>query len=150
MIRDYENTPRPDIELHPHIRMLFEAQDKRANDRTYHREKAKQRAERDELINDAHMLTLTDFFCEECQEDFKDFALKQVEVDWSNSTQHIAFYRTRCDNGHYCIRYITDRHMDPFFQRSKEMAHQRATHAEDIIQPHETGFNLLYGRKHKS
>ena len=149
MIRDYDNTPRPDIELHPHIRMLFEAQDKRAEDRTYHRDKEKLKAEREDLIKDAHHITLTDFFCETCQEDFKDFAYKQIEVDWSNTSQRIAFYRTRCDEGHYCLRYITDKHKDPFFNQSKELAYQRAFHAADVLQPHETGFNLLYARKNR-
>jgi len=146
----YENTPRPDIELHPHIRDLIEGQEKRVYDRNYHRSKDKEKEERDDLIKDNKMMAVTDFYCTDCKKDFKGVAVKQVEVDWTNSTQRIAFYKTKCFCGKWAVRLITDKNRDGFWVRSRAVRADQGKHYADMIQPHETGFNLLYGRKNKS
>jgi len=143
----FDHTPHPDIEDHYYIRELIEGQEKRSNDRTFHRNRIKDLAEREDLIKDSKAVALTDFYCTKCNEDFKGGAVKQVEVDWTNSSQSIAFYKHKCSKGHWCIRLITDRHKDAFFTRSKLMAKDRGSHFADIIQPWETNFNLLYGKK---
>ncbi len=140
----YESTPRPEIESHYHIRMLIEGQEKKADDRTYHLNKEKTKAERQDLINDAKPFVLTEFYCQKCREDFKAQSIKEVEIDWSNPNQFIAFYRTKCFEGHWCIRLITDKHRDGYWVRSKAVHRDRGVHYKDTIQPHETGFNLLY------
>jgi len=140
----YESTPRPLIEDHYHIRMLIEGQEKRSADRTYHLEKGKNKAERQDLINEAKPFVLTEFYCQKCREDFKAQAIKEVEIDWSNSNQFIAFYKTKCFEGHWCIRLITDKHRDGYWTKSKAVLRDRGVHYKDTIQPHETGFNMLY------
>lgn len=142
----YEHTPRPLIEDHYHIRELIENQEVRAADRIAYREKEKTAAERDDLIKDAKWFVLTDFWCDTCKKDFKAQAIKQVEDDW-NANQRIAFYKTKCFKGHWCIRLVTDRHKDAFFIRSRLLALDRGNHAADIVQPFETGYNMLYGKK---
>lgn len=139
--------PKPLVEEHFHIQELIAAQDKRVQDREYHRNVTKEKSERDELIADAKQVVLTDFWCKDCKLDFKGGAVKQVETDWTNSSQRIAFYKMKCDCGKWCIRLITDRHKDAFWSKSRLMALDRGNHANDTIQPHETGFNLLYGKK---
>lgn len=147
MPRDYENTPRPEIEQHYHIRELIERQEKRTEDRIYHRNKGKLAEERNDLIRDAKDVELKEFWCEPCKADFPDQAIKEVEMDWSCPTQSIAFYRTKHDCGRWCIRFITDTHMDPYWMKSKKVAADRGKHSLDTIQPHETGFQTLYGKR---
>lgn len=146
-MRNYENTPRPNVEHHPHIRELIEVQEKRAADRTLFRERDKQAAERDSMINDAQMKCVVEFWCAKCKEDFKGAAIKQVEADWNNPAQRIAFYRMKCFEGHWCMRFVTDRARDPFFVRSRLLALDRANHYEDTIQPFQSGYDMLYSRK---
>lgn len=143
----YEHTPRPDIERHYHIKDLIEFQEKRSQDRNFYRDKQKLADDRESYIDDAKAMVLTDFWCETCKEDFKGGSVKQVETDWSNSTQRIAFYKNKCSKGHWCIRLITDRHKDGFFIKSKLIALDKGQHYNDTIQPDQTNFNLLYGKK---
>lgn len=142
-----KHDPKPLIEEHYHIQELIDGQEKRTADRNYHRNRQKDLEEREDLIKDSKFICMTDFYCAECKQDFKSIVTRQIETDWTNATQRIAFYKTKCDRGHWCIRLITDRHKDAFFTKSKLMATDRRNHIEDIIQPHETNFNLLYGKK---
>lgn len=139
--------PKPLVEQHYHIQELIDRQQKRVEDRNYHREKDKECEERDQLIQEAAVVALTDFWCEDCKLDFKSVAMKQVEVDWSNSTQNIAFYKAKCFCGKWCMRLITDKFRDGFWVRSKNIAKDRGKHYKDTLQPFETGFQLLYGKK---
>ena len=144
-MKDY--SPRPNIEQHYHIRELIERQDKRSNDRIYHQERQATKDEREKLIADNKVKELVDFHCSDCKTDFKGEAIKQVEVDWSNETQNIAFYKTKCFCGKWCIRHITDRFRDAYWFKSRNVALDRGRHHNDILQPFETGYNLLYGKK---
>lgn len=143
----YEATPRPLIEDHYHIRELIENQDKRSQDRQLHRDKAKEAQEREDLIKDSLVFVVTDFYCHKCNEDFKSQTIKEVEIDWTCMTQRIAFYRTKCSKGHWCIRHITDRLKDSFWMNSPQVARDRGKYHNDIIQPFQTGYNLLYGKQ---
>ncbi len=139
--------PKPLVEEHYHIQELIDAQEKRSDDRQYHRDRVKNTEERQKLIDDARMVVATDFHCHRCREDFKQMAVLQVELDWSNLNQSIAFYKgkhRKC--GNWCIRLVTDKQRDGFWVRSRAVAIDRGTHHADLIQPHETGFNLLYGK----
>ncbi len=140
-----DQTPHPLVEDHYHIRDLINAQEKRHVDRNYHRERIKNLEERESLIANNPTTSLTDFWCDECQLDFKAQSIKQVEEDWSG-LYRIAFYKSKCFRQHWCIRLITDRYLDRFFQRSKKVAMDRGSHFRDTIQPFETGFNMLYGK----
>lgn len=143
----FNQTPHPDIEDHYHIQELITAQEKRSDDRNFHRNRIKDLEEREDLIKDSKEVALTDFWCDTCKEDFKGQSIKQIEVDWSNTSQRVAFYKNKCSKGHWCIRLITDRHKDAFFQKSKLLVLDRGNHYNDIVQPFDTNFNLLYGKK---
>jgi len=143
----YEHTPRPNIEYHPHIRYLIETQEKRVEDRIRFRENEKIATERDQLIKDAKLVELVEFWCASCREDFKGVAIKQVEQDWSCNGQWVAFYKTKCFRGHWCMRLITDKNRDGYWTRSRQVLRDRGTHFKDVLQPWESGFQLLYGRK---
>jgi len=141
-----DQTPHPLVEDHYHIRELIENQEKRSQDRTYHKDRIKNREEREEDIKSYEDKKVLDFWCDVCSIEFKSQALKQIEQDWNNLDQHIAYYKSKCWNGHWCIRLITDRYKDSYYKRSRVVANDRAKHIDDILQPHETGFNMLYGK----
>lgn len=144
----YHQTPRPEIESHYHIQELIENQEKRTEDRNRARYKEKDRAEREEEIQRAKPADIIEFYCAHCEKDFAQVAFKQVETDWSNSSQHIAFYKSKHDDcGSWAIRYITDKFNDPYWSESKQVARDRGKHYKDLLQPWETGYQLLYGRK---
>lgn len=141
-----DQAPHPLIEDHYHVRSLIEGQEKRSADREYHRNRTKDLEDRDSLIADSQLVAQTDFWCNTCKKDFKSQAIKQIELDWTSS-QRIAFYKTKCFRGHWCIRLVTDRHKDGFWQKSRLVALDRGNHFADTVQPFETGFNLLYGKR---
>lgn len=143
----YEHTPRPLTEHHFHVKDLIETQDKRAEDRTYHRNKAKALEERMNDIKAAKPKELKAFWCETCELDFLAESFKEVEIDWSCPTQYVAFYRTKCFRGHWCMRLITDVHKDAYWFKSRRVRADQGEHALDTIQPNETNFNLLYGKR---
>lgn len=143
----YEATPRPEVEYHPHIQELIERQEVRTADRIYHQNRLKQLEERNADIRDAKPKDIKEFWCEECKAEFFAESIKEVEVDWNNSTQYIAFYRSKCPKGHWAMRLISDRFKDAFYFRSRKVAKDRGIHFGDTLQPHETGFQMLYGRK---
>lgn len=146
MKKDYG--PKPLVEEHYHVQELIDRQQKRSEDRTYHLDKAKVLAEREELIREARVKDLLDFWCDQCEKDIKSVAVLQVEEDWSNPSQRIAFYQTKCFQGHWLIRHVTDKYMDRYWFRSRGVARDRGKHMTDMVQPWEDGFHLLYGRKH--
>lgn len=143
---NFKETPHPLIEDHYHIQELIHNQEKRSEDRQRHRDLEKERAERDELIADSKPFMIMDFWCHECRKDFKAQTIKEVEQDW-NADQRIAFYKTKCFRGHWCIRLITDRNRDGYFQRSKLISKERGKYHNDILQSFESGYNMLYGKK---
>ena len=139
---------KPLIEDHYHIAELIAGQEKRSGEREYFRVKEKAIEERQKLIDDSQMVVGTDFHCNRCNEDFKQMAVLQVELDWSNLTQSIAFYKGKHKKcGSWAIRLVTDKLRDGFWQRSKALALERGKYHNDILQPFETGYNLVYGKQ---
>lgn len=141
---NFAHSPHPLVEDHYHIQELINAQQKRADDRGYHRDKEKLAQERNDEVKDSKLQDVKPFWCERCREDFYAESIKEVERDWSCPTQLIAFYRTKHWCGRWCIRLVTDRHKDAYWFKSVRVARDKGVHFEDIIQPHQTGFNMLY------
>ena len=142
----FDQTPHPQIEDHYYIQELINRQEKRVKERNLNRERIKNLEERNDEINKASNIIMHNFWCDKCKKDFKATAIKQVEEDW-NANQYIAFYKTKCFNSHWCMRLITDKIKDTFLFKSKLLALDRGNHFNDIVQSHETNYNLLYGKK---
>lgn len=139
--------PKPLIEEHYHIDELIRTQEKRSNERTYYREKQKALEDRQSLIDGSMMVVATGFHCIRCHEDFKQGSVLQVEIDWSNIRQNIAFYRGKHKTcGRWAMRCVTDKARDGYWQRSRAVALERGKYHNDILQPFETGFNLVWGK----
>lgn len=142
----YEHTPRPAVEQHYHIRDLIEMQEKKSQDRTRHRDRAKAIEERKQVMEDSKPFDLMDFWCSDCKEDFKAHTVREIEQDWTNGAQFIGFYRTKHWCGKWCLRHLTDKNRDAYWFKSKAVRDDRAKGHNDLIQPFESGFNLLYGK----
>lgn len=132
------------VEQHYHIKELIDAQEKRAEDREQHRAKAKNKEERMEEIKDSKGKDIKPFWCSACKEDFIAESIKEVEKDWTCMTQYIAFYRTKHWCGKWCIRLVTDTYKDAYWFKSRMVKADQGKHYAETIQPHQTGFNILY------
>lgn len=146
----YEHEPRPEVEHHPHIQELIEGQDKRARDRQQHRDKEALAADRGKEIASSKRRETMAFYCRKCKLDFLAETIREDEPDWGDPSAMLSFYRTKCFEGHWCIRLALDKWYDPYFRLSPKVARDRGEHARDIIQPHETGYELLYGHKKRN
>ena len=146
-MNDYYSVPRPRVEYHHQIRDLIETQDKRALERDDFRQRRKSLYEREEDIKAAKGKETKAFYCDGCKKDFIGEAIKQVETDWSNTNQQVAFYRTKCFCGKWCLRHITDIHQDRYFAKSKIVSQNRGKHMMDVLQPFQTGYELAWGKK---
>ena len=51
--------------------------------------------------------------------------------------------------GEKIVRYITDRHLDPFFYRSEKVKIERRRHEKDLIQPSDPRFKRLYPKEYE-
>ena len=142
-----KHEPKPHVEEHFHIQELIAGQEKRSADREYHRNKKKSLEDREKTIALAKIVDIKEFYCLKCKEDFANIVHKQVEVDWTNPNQRIAFYKTKHKCGQWAVRYITDSFFDPYWMQSPQVIRNRGKYYKDLIQPFQEGFNLLYGKK---
>lgn len=141
------NDPKPLIEEHWHIQNLIKAQEERVAERQYTRDQAKIKALREDIINDTKAFDLKEFYCTKCQEDFVRPSQLHIETDWTNTDQHIAFYRTKHYCGTWTIRHVTDKLSDGYWSKSKVVARDRGKHSIDLLQPFENNYQLVYGKK---
>ena len=82
------------------------------------------------------------FWCKECRKDF--------DAPGEMTDNGLAkFFKGKCPKSHRAIRYITDRHLDPYFLESEKMKAHRAFYRKDLIQPGEAGFKTLYAEEWK-
>ena len=143
-----KHTPKPLVEEHYHIESLINAQEKRSEDRQRFKDIEKARNDRQSIIDDAKMVVATDFHCSKCDEDFKMNAVLQVEIDWTNAKQSIAFYKGKHKKcGTWSMRLLTDKARDGFWMKSRAVRNEQGKYHNDLLQPYETGFNMLYGKR---
>lgn len=146
----YEHSPRPDIEYHHHIQELIESQDKRVRDRQMHRDRQVIVEDREKEIASTKPKETLPFWCRKCKLDFVAETIRETERDWGDPKMRIAFYRTKCFKGHWCIRLAVDKWFDPYWRLSRRARADQGKHALDIIQPFESGYELLYGHKKRN
>lgn len=138
----FNQIPHPVVEDHYHIQDLINGQEKRSQDRTYHQEIAKKRDQDLKDIAGFKDIEQLDFWCRKCKKDFVGRAKKQID-GWEN----IAYYKIKHTCGTWAMRRITDRMFDEYFYKSVKVARDRYFGELDMIQPWQTGFNTLYGKK---
>lgn len=101
--------------------------------------------------NQAPATTRYDFWCDECRADFQGLAHRRVRMVLSLDTglsridePLFAWYEAKCPKNHVARRFITDKHVDPYFEKSRLVAAQRAEFADDLVQPSDPRFKKLY------
>ncbi len=134
--------PKILVEEHYHIEMLREAQEKRFQDRNTQRLREEYRNERALIISKAPLVEVKAFWCDTCKKDFVNIAYKHLD-NWSES----AWYKSKHKCGKWVMRFITDSFKDPYWFKSRKVRRDQSEHILDLIQPGETGFHLLYGKK---
>lgn len=100
-------------------------------------------------IKEGLQMRVTDFYCKNCKCDYQDYRTTGVvETDWNIPGADVAYWNSKHRKcGRWNRRYITGKNNDPYWTRSPKMRRDRGNFYRDMIQPHESGFNLLYGRK---
>lgn len=86
------------------------------------------------------------FYCVKCKQDyFPKRVVKVEQQDW-NTGGVFRFWRSKhC--GTWNTRLISQKVKDKFFIKSPSVIRDRRRNKEDLLQPNETGFDMLY--KHK-
>lgn len=116
-------------------------------------EKQKQRLEimNENEIKEGLQIPITDFWCDECEVDYSDYRLTPiVESDWVKKEYCVAYWKSRHNEcGTWNRRYITDKKFDPYWVRSKKMKKDRGNYYRDMLQPNQSGFDMLYDYKSK-
>lgn len=138
----FDQTPHPLVEDHYHIQDLINGQEKRSEDRKRHQDIERARDQNLKDIQGFKDIEFLDFWCDDCKVDFTGRAKKQVD-NWSPK----AYYKIKHTCGKWCIRHITERFLDKYFFKSKKVAYDRGKAYAEMLQPFESGFNLMYGKK---
>ena len=86
------------------------------------------------------------FYCRACKKDyFPKRVVKVEQQDW-NTGGTFRFWRSKhC--GIWNVRLITQKIKDKFFIKSPSVCRDRRRFKEDMLQPTESGFQMLYGAK---
>lgn len=86
------------------------------------------------------------FYCKNCKKDyFPQRVVKVEQYDW-NTGGTFRFWRSKhC--GMWNVRLITQKIKDKFFIKSPSVCRDRRRFKEDMLQPTESGFSMLYGNK---
>jgi hypothetical protein len=86
------------------------------------------------------------FYCSKCEEDYYPRRVYKREVqDWNTKGIFRYWTSNHCDT--WNTRLITDKVKDKFFINSPSVQRERRLRKLDMLQPGETGFNMLYGNK---
>lgn len=85
------------------------------------------------------------FYCKVCKKDYFPMRIVKVEQNDWNTGGTFRFWRSKhC--GVQNVRLITQKIKDKFFIKSPSVCRDRRLNSNDLIQPQQTGFNLLYGK----
>lgn len=97
-------------------------------------------------------MLVTDFYCEDCDLDQRLPGYEQGYLDsfskkmgWKVTPRWYANDCKKCNRK--LIRYITEKHLDPYFRKSKKLRYLRRKYANELIQPNDPKFALLYPEK---
>ena len=131
-------------------RLLAYAKAKYA-EREDHEDKQKRRYERDKLIDEAPEFADLAFNCS-LHGDFFSRGYKVVRSDKDPSESRIAFYqsiKTAKGTCGHARRYITDKHLDPYYKNSELVQIDRQQLAIDLLQPNDPNYAKYWGNPYK-
>lgn len=83
------------------------------------------------------------FYCKVCKQDYFPKRVVKVEQNDWNTGGTFRFWRSKhC--GTWNVRLITQKLHDKFFIKSPSVCRDRRIHKLDMLQPQESGFDMLY------
>jgi hypothetical protein len=86
------------------------------------------------------------FYCKQCKKDYFPKRVVKVEQNDWNTGGVFRFWRSKhC--GVWNVRLISQKLHDKFFIKSPSVCRDRRRFKEDMLQPTESGFQMLYGAK---
>ena len=84
------------------------------------------------------------FYCSVCKQDY--FSKRVVKVEQQDWSTHGVFRYWRSKHcSKWNVRLISQKLHDKFFIKSLSICRDRRLNKEALLQPGETGFNMLYG-----
>lgn len=83
-----------------------------------------------------------DFWCDVCEEDFTASASRHVHRLYG---EPMVTYRAHHECGEECVRLITHRDADPYYDLSEKIHEQRNEYTADLLRHEDYGFKTLYG-----
>ncbi|MFA6095911.1 MAG: hypothetical protein WC767_03675 [Candidatus Paceibacterota bacterium] len=113
------------------------------------RDREKRKKEIEKELNVDESIPASIFYCGKCAVDFKPPGAFKVEEDDWNTGGKFRYWKARHTCGAWSKRLISQKLKDPFWKLSPSVKADRARYRRDMIQPNETGFNMLYGNKNK-
>lgn len=116
----------------------------RQNELEWERNERVRQDENSTTVNEAKDVDIIPFYCTDCELDSEGVGHKVIETDWTNK-DNIAFYVGHCEKGHRCIKRITDKVTDPYYNLSEIVHNQRIDAKDDMLTPNDYGFRALYG-----
>lgn len=139
-------------------RIVDETMDGRAKDQAAYQSANSRRIA---LDAEPHVQKEMHFYCRE----HGDYVADAIKVEFNDQGGHPSGYfkpfgraqfidaRTRQvtigTSCNHARRFITDKHLDPFYGQSKMLARLRVEMADDLLQPGDVGFEAKYGDPYK-
>lgn len=132
--------------MNKEIKKLVDVVNRNQEERDKDKKAEEIRNARQSIIDSALDEVVTEFWCVKCQKDFARHAHKQT----LHYEEPCAFYEAKCPGcSLYARRYITDKHLDPYYHQSKTIKRQRVEMERDFLQPGDPRFNRIYGDPNK-
>lgn len=83
------------------------------------------------------------FWCDKCKRDVDTPYYRE------KSCLDAKWYEGICVCGEKLMRYITERHKDPYWYKSEKVRYERRRHAKDLIQPSDPRFKSVYPKEYE-
>ena len=130
---------------------LSDLVDEQFRQREVERQKSRLEMLNEQEIKEGLESRLTEFYCKKCKCDYRDYKLTPiVETDWVKEGLYIAYWKSKHKKcGTWNRRFITDRKYDPYWVKSPKMKKDRGNYYKDLVQPNQSGFEMLFSYKNK-
>lgn len=137
------------MEDHDDFKRLDKIYQERFEERDREKTKEGYQKENELEVNDGIKTPLSDYYCKKCKKDYEDYRTTYlVQNDWERVGKKVSFWKSKhkpC--GTWNIRYITDKLHDPYWTQSPKMKKDRGNYYRDMLQPSDSGFDMLYANK---
>jgi len=86
------------------------------------------------------------FYCDKCKQDYTPERIYKREVkDWNNNGTFRYWQSKHCSK--WNTRLISEKIKDKFFIKSPSIIRERRLRKQEMLQPGQSGYDMLYGRK---